>query len=202
MPLRRISQRWLRLDGRGTRSSQLYRALRQAVLSGDLGPGARLPSTRTMAAELRLSRSTTLPVVEQLIAEGYFVSRRGSGTFVSSDVPRTARRPLPQARATPSKLSEEGLRLASKELSYPFDPMARMKPVRHEFLYGIPEEDAFPRDAWRRVVSARLREASAHTLSYSPPEGTHELRVAIMDHLARTRGVRCSAEQILITNGT
>ena len=73
---------WLRLDGTGPLHRQTYRGLRRAILEGELEPGAKLPSTRALAAEAGISRNTVLQAYEQLVAEGYAVGRRGSGTYV------------------------------------------------------------------------------------------------------------------------
>ena len=75
---------WLRLEGDGTRTVRLVRALREAIRSGRLEAGARAPSSRALAEELGLSRVTVVRAFEQLLAEGYLESRRGSGTFVAS----------------------------------------------------------------------------------------------------------------------
>src|SRR5688572_29111654 len=106
MPLRRVPALWIDLDGNGPLWAQLHRALREAILAGRLAPGSRLPSTRTLAAHLGLSRSTVLPVYEQLLAEGWLVARHGSGTVVSSDLPekRPSRRAAPARRKEPPHL--------------------------------------------------------------------------------------------------
>jgi GntR family transcriptional regulator/MocR family aminotransferase len=78
---------FLSLDGKGALSQQVYRALRSAILSRQLAPGARLPSTRALAAELGLSRNVVLFAYEQLRGEGYAVGRVGSGTVVSPTLP-------------------------------------------------------------------------------------------------------------------
>src|SRR5882672_7519557 len=102
MRLRRVRQHYLSLDRQGTLFSQLYRALKDAILSGQLAAGTRLPSTRTLAEELGLSRSTTVVVYDQLLAEGFLSARHGAGTFVAREIvrPKIARkvakkRPLP-----------------------------------------------------------------------------------------------------------
>src|SRR6476660_8659971 len=66
---------------------QVYSSVRRAVLDGVLDPGARLPSSRALADDLRVSRTTTLLAYEQLFAEGYLETRRGSGTFVAAPPP-------------------------------------------------------------------------------------------------------------------
>ena len=112
---------WLRLEGEGPLQRQLYRALRAANLGGRLRAGARLPSTRTLAKELILSRNTVLGAYEQLLAEGYAYTRGGSGTYVaqalaadSGRAGRTAAAPRTGARdGSPPHLSAFGHRLVS-----------------------------------------------------------------------------------------
>src|SRR5262245_18260931 len=87
----------LRLDGSGALHLQLYRALREAILAGQLAPGARLPSTRALGADYAVARNTVLLAFEHLLGEGYAVVRRGAGTFVPAELPdsmtEVARRP-------------------------------------------------------------------------------------------------------------
>src|SRR5262245_6167240 len=79
----------IRIDTRARKGlqQQVYIAVRRAILDGTLAPGARLPSSRTLADDLRVSRTTTLLAYEQLSAEGYLAARHGSGTFVAHELP-------------------------------------------------------------------------------------------------------------------
>ena|SRR5437868_9353150 len=109
---------WVKLDGEGALHRQLYRALRASILDGRLGPDERLPSTRSFARELGLSRNTVLQAIDQLVAEGYACGRVGSGTYVASELPRTQPAPrglsaaAPKNRSAPPRLSALGERLA------------------------------------------------------------------------------------------
>jgi GntR family transcriptional regulator/MocR family aminotransferase len=199
MPLRRVPEQWIRLDGEGALWGQLYRALRQAVLAGDLAAGARVPSTRTLAREVGVSRSTVLPVYDQLLCEGYFVARHGSGTFVASGVAEGRPAARRRRRARRARVSARGQRLLG--LPYPYDALARAAPAPFELLYGMPEAEAFPRADWRRLAARRIRRAALPSLAYSAPEGVPELREAIAAHLGRTRGVRCTADRVLVVTG-
>ena len=78
---------FIKLDGSGTLSQQIYHALRRAILGGQLAPGARLPATRALAYELGVSRNTVLLAYDQLLAEGYTVGQTGSGTYVADALP-------------------------------------------------------------------------------------------------------------------
>src|SRR5690554_4775463 len=104
---------WLRLDGEGPRFRQLYRALRAAIVDGTLAPGAKLPATRALAAELGLPRTTVLLAFEHLAAEGYLAGRHGSGSYVQA---APASRPAPPARRAverPPRLSAFGAAIAA-----------------------------------------------------------------------------------------
>jgi DNA-binding transcriptional MocR family regulator len=103
---------WMTLDGKGPLYLQMYRAIRKAILGGKLAPGARLPSTRTLADELGVSRNMVILAYEQLQAEGYLAPRRASGTFVAAELPdeitsvaRSGPPVVRHARATPERLS-------------------------------------------------------------------------------------------------
>jgi GntR family transcriptional regulator/MocR family aminotransferase len=197
----RGSRLWLRLDGLGTLFAQICRALRAAILAGELAPGSRVPSSRALADTLGVSRSTTVPVYEQLLAEGYLVSRRGSGTFVGAGpIASGTKKKTDWHRAT-RKVPRRAKRLADPVLQYPYDGLAELEPARYEMLYGVPDNAAFPRELWRRLTGRRLRGMGLRSLAYGPPEGNPELREAISEHINRTRGVRSSPELILITAG-
>ena len=178
--------------------------MKQAILSGELASQTRVPSTRALADGFGLSRNTVLPAYDQLLVEGYLVSRHGSGTFVAVDVPRSdTRKPVSRKKepALPPRLSLFGRRLASPDLAYPYDAMELLTPARYEFVYGVPEVAAFPAPVLRRIAAVRLDRVGTRSLSYSAPEGTRELREMISDYLVRNRGVRCTADQVLVTTG-
>ncbi|WP_394846929.1 PLP-dependent aminotransferase family protein [Pendulispora brunnea] len=201
MRARRIVQHWLTLNGDGPLQLQLVRALRAAILRGELSPGQRLPSTRTLARELHISRTTSQHAYEQLLTEGYLEARQGSATRVASTVG-----PLPDASHEPAlpssrELSAYGRRLAEGPFGYPYRSFAEMDLARFELLYGLPDHRAFPLDAWRRALADAARHATPRALSYGEPEGNASLRRAIARHALSTRGVRCHPDQILVVAG-
>jgi len=198
----------LRLDGDGTLQRQLYRALRDAILAGRLPPGSRLPATRALGSELGLSRNTVLLACEQLLAEGYATPRPRSGTFVVDTLPA---RPAPAGRTsklglddatTPPVLSAIGRRLA--ETVAPgratWSPWPGSLP--YDFRYGEPSYADLPLETWTRMLGRRARRLSVRRLAYQAPGGASELREALAGYLARARGVACSAEQIVVVNGS
>jgi GntR family transcriptional regulator/MocR family aminotransferase len=195
----------LKLDGSGPLSLQLYQALRGAILQGKLAPGARLPSTRTLAGEMGLSRNTTLLADEQLLSEGYAVGRHGSGTYVPSELPDdVASLVRPQgglvaapARQSAPQLSRFGRTLRNWNVTW----AARDSRVPYDFRYGRPNLD-FPHATWRRLLGRQLRTLSGRDLDYGPPAGSPELRAAVARYLSGSRGVRCTADQVVIVHGS
>lgn len=196
----------LTLDGSGALRDQLYRALRAAILSGRLPSGARLPSSRGLASEAGVSRNTVLQAFDQLLAEGYVVGRHGSGTYVARELPPDMRLVSARAIAPPPAVaprwSAYGRRLAER-----VGPLLRPRPqdvqrLAIDFRYGLPDVMEFPHETWRRVLLRCARKASAQRFDYGPPEGSVRLRAALADYLQRSRGVVCTAEQIVVVNGS
>lgn len=174
-------------------SRQLAGALRQAIGEGRIGAGARLPSTRALAEELGLARSTVVGVFEQLAAEGYISGRAGSGYVAAA--PLTESEPHGRNEpAAPRPLSRAGenLRvyaLPARGLPRPFEP-------------GHAEVDSRFIATWKRLSAPALSGRTRLVWGYGDPQGELELRHAVADYLAAARGVRCAPEQIVLTSGT
>ena len=174
-------------------SRQVAAALREALSEGRIEAGARLPSTRALARELGLARSTIVGVFEQLAAEGYIAGRPGSGYFAAPSLGGAS----PQARtepAAPRPLSRHGERLRA----YHLPPRTAPRP----FELGHAEIDAGFIATWKRLSSRVLSGRTGLAWNYGDPQGEPRLRRAIADYLAAARGVRCRPEQIVLTSGT
>ena len=157
------------------RRSQLERQLRDAIRSGRLRPGARLPPSRALAADLGVSRGVVVDAYAQLTAEGYLVSRPRAGTHVRDNV-RSARAEHNPARAQPP-------------------------PVRYELRSGAPDPAAFPRRAWLSATGRALRALPDADL-LGPIGGGHAgLRTALSEYLARARGAVAADDRIVVTSG-
>jgi GntR family transcriptional regulator / MocR family aminotransferase len=179
---------------------RIYDLLRAQIADGTLPPGAPAPSTRALAADLGVSRTTVTAAYEQLAAEGFLVTSTGR-------VARIASHPLvtPAVHGTISGrhtnsvpvLSEFGHRLVAIDM--PALPQA--EPVRFDFLYGAVASRDFPTLAWRRAYQAELLHQQ-HSLYYAPPEGDASLRRALQGYLRRARGLACEADQILVVHGS
>ena len=177
-------------------SRQLASALRGAIAGGSFATASRLPSTRALAAELGLARSTVVGVFEQLTVEGYIAAKRGSGYFVP---PRLA---VPNGAAT-APAAEGAPRLLSRqaELLGRIEPPATPRQQR-PFELGYAEIDGRLMTTWKRLASRALSGRSRLDWNYGDPQGEPALRAAIAEYLAAARGVRCRPEQIVLTSGT
>lgn len=209
----------IELDRRQGLTRQLYQALRQRVLDGRLVSGTRLPASRDLAAALSISRNSVVRAYDQLYAEGFIEGRVGDGTYVAQ---------LPQTPLGPKKLSTKvstglstGLspRLSTKRLDLPVIPSSQVihsaalgrvennhlplpptGPPR-AFRVGIPAFDLFPFDVWAKLNAAFWRKPDLQQLCYGAPAGDERLRGLIAAYLRSSRGMQCTAEQIVITSG-
>jgi GntR family transcriptional regulator/MocR family aminotransferase len=190
------------LSGSGPLYQQVFRAIREAILSGRLRSGDRLPVSRVLARDLAISRNVVLIAYDQLIAEGYAVGRVGAGTFVSAAVPDSMLRISANQRRvpTPSLGSPHLSRYASRILAAPdFPARASRDRRRYDFVYYGANAQDFPADIWRRLLARRLRKLD---LDYSAVQGDAGLRAEIASYLRRSRAVHCSLDQILLVNGS
>ena len=161
-------------DGDLPLHAQIERTLRDAIRDGRLEAGARLPSSRGLAADLGVSRGVVTSAYDQLVAEGYLETRQGAAVRVAAGV--RAQGPRPPA---PSLLAR---------FAYEFSP-------------GLPDLAGFPRDRWLRSLRSAWREAALDAVGYGDPRGVGELREALADYLGRVRGAAADAEHLLICTG-
>jgi GntR family transcriptional regulator/MocR family aminotransferase len=201
----------LDLDGEGALYRQVFRAMRAEILARRLSPGARLPSTRGLAAALKVSRNVAVLAYEQLLAEGYAHARIGSGTMVAPTLPEdwrvTAVSPAPSgtrpaARNGVLRLAPAGARALEIARRQPVRWELRPSRLPYDFRFGRPAFGAFPNAVWCRLLGRRARRASLRDHDYGPPEGRPELREAIAERLRRMRGIDASADRIAIVNGS
>jgi GntR family transcriptional regulator/MocR family aminotransferase len=153
---------------------QLERALREAVRAGRLQAGATLPSTRTLAADLGVSRGLVVEAYEQLVAEGYFTGVQGSGTIVSN---------VARAREIESA------------------PPAVGGSPAYDFRPGAPDTTLLRRSRWMHHLRAAFAALDAAGMQYGDPAGFLPLRRALAAYLARVRGVEATADHIVICSG-
>jgi GntR family transcriptional regulator / MocR family aminotransferase len=194
-------QLFVRIDPRSREPLrvQIYASIRRAILDGAIEPGTRLPSSRGLADDLGISRTTTVLAFDQLMAEGYLTTRPGSGTFVTRELPddrpgRPAATARPPSRHPP--LSRRGAAVAAT----PPTALKIAGPPR-AFRIGTPALDRFPIQLWTRLVGRRLKSATLTHLDYGEAGGLRALREAVADHVGRARGTSCTADQVVIVAG-
>lgn len=174
---------------------QLVSFLRKGVADGTLQAGVRLPASRVLAQELKLSRITVSGAYEQLIAEGFLEARQGSGTFVVAPPGHEATLPaLSTSRRRRNPGSERARRLAGP------DSMS-MAHADWPLTPGLPALDAFPYALWGRLEGRFWRRRPPPDLSYGDPQGLLPLREALAEYLGAARGVVCRPQHIVITPG-
>jgi GntR family transcriptional regulator/MocR family aminotransferase len=190
----------LELDGddQSPLHRQLYGALRDAILEGRLAAAARLPASRTLAAELGLSRTTVLSAFEQLIAEGFLESRRGSGTFVTEDLPQEF--PKTSGRTGPAQQRRQGPVVSRRGRSLASVNRPAARSVR-PFAPGMPAIDAFPFGLWSRLLASSWRSPEASLPALGQSGGYAPLRRAIADYLRSARNLRCGPDQVVVVGG-
>ena len=160
---------------------QIYEQIRQDIMSGSLRRGARLPSTRSLAVELGAGRNTVENAYAQLALEGY-VSGRPRAAFVVNDVQQFPHLRKPAA------------------FEHTADTPARSK-IFYDFHYGVTEPGAFPLQLWRKLSHEALEKSRTGMHSYGELQGHARLRAEIAEYLYRSRGVRCSPGQVVVTSG-
>jgi GntR family transcriptional regulator/MocR family aminotransferase len=188
------------IEERGGRTlqEQIYLSIRRSIVDGLVGAGRRLPSTRVLAADLGVSRTTALIALEQLRAEGYVIARRGSGTFIAPELPEQAAprvAPVAQPMARPP-FSQRGHLLS--QMSAPDRRCVGRVP--RAFRLGTPALDLFPQRIWSQLTRECLRAVKPAHLDYSQLAGLRHLREAIAEQV-RSRGTRCDADQVQVVMG-
>lgn len=174
---------WPALDRTaGDLEGQVYRVMRDRILRGQMPAGQRVPSTRMLAASLGVARSTAVNAYERLKAEGYLHATTGAATRVAA----FSTPPLHGQLMSPAFASSAAAETAADGLFQP----------------GVPDVAAFPHAVWARYLGARGRSLRVHDLGYGAHSGIRELREAILDHIAATRGVVARPEQVLIVPST
>jgi GntR family transcriptional regulator/MocR family aminotransferase len=176
----------------------LYGEVRDAILSGRLKRGSRLPATRELAKQYGVSRGTAVMAFEQLHSEGYLEGRSGDGTYVNSQ--------LPEDLLTAPRIEIVGTRAARKKPA--FSRLANRLPKVPSFGIDLsrafspaPSPDEFPIATWAQIAARSLRGATRRLLADSDSCGYRPLREAIANYLGEARGVKCTADEVMIVSG-
>ncbi len=197
----------LQIDRRSRDSlqRQIYDQLRGAILNGQFAAGARVPSSRDLASDLGVSRNTVACAFDQLLAEGYLEGRVGSGTYVASALPEDLLRVDPAGHAPAAAASDSIESKPSRRgqaIAAICDSRERGLILPRPFHTGLAALDEFPRALWARMAARVLRHAPVAMLTYADAAGYRPLRQAIAEYLRAARGVRCTADQVIVTGGT
>jgi GntR family transcriptional regulator/MocR family aminotransferase len=184
------------VPARGSRQRlrHLHRQLRTAIANGRLRPGLQLPSTRSLAKRLGVSRNTALALYDLLLSEGLVAARPGAGTFVADIVRPPVKEPVPAGTPDP--------RLPSRAHALDFAMAApAVQPIDIDMRLGRPDASLFPYDVWRRVTSRALRILARAPADYLDPAGVPQFRQAVSTHVSLTRAVACHADDVIATAG-
>ncbi|MFT5259275.1 MAG: GntR family transcriptional regulator/MocR family aminotransferase [Saprospiraceae bacterium] len=177
---------------------QLDASLRRLILSGSLEPAQKLPSTRELAEELGVSRITVKSVYEQLVVEGYAVSKTGAGTFIAQGLEIEGASKFNRVRRK-SKIPEVEITDRAQRI------MSSRASARHgetnPFRPGVPALDLFPVKAWNKYLLEATQSNHRHHMSYGDLSGNADLRNSITSHLTDARGMQVDPAQIVITSG-
>jgi GntR family transcriptional regulator/MocR family aminotransferase len=182
---------------------QLYTHMRTAILRGELKGGTKLPSTRALADEFNISRNTVVNAYRQLTAEGYLEGVEGSGSFVVHVLPDDLLTPF-EAQSTintepPGSNKPVFSKHATSQLA---EAPTSVNIILRPFSSELPALDVFPAEIWSRLIVRHAHDTSIHNLKYQESAGYYPLREAIAAHVAISRQVHCSPEQIVIVSGS
>ncbi len=179
---------------------QIYKALKERILAGRIHAGVRLPSSRRLAEMMSVSRNTINGALEQLKAEGYLQTKRGSGHFVADDLPDAYLNVSNQNSMSELSISTSQHNLSLSKFGNSLSRTSIKKKVSNgSFEAGVPDLKAFPIKKWSQLLHQHSQRASL--MGYDSPQGYQPLRDVLADYLRSSRGVDCSADQIIITVG-
>jgi GntR family transcriptional regulator / MocR family aminotransferase len=181
-----------------TLQDQIYFCIRRSIVEGVICPDSRLPSTRGLAADLGVSRTTVLLAFEQLKAEGYLVPKPGSGIYIAKELPD--RRPDLRVASTAAAAKHPLFSARGRSLAQARALDRRSSSPPRPFRLGTPAVDLFPVRLWSQIARQCVSSLSPARLDYSRLAGLLRLREAIAEQM-RSRGTRCDPEQVLVVAG-
>lgn len=196
------------LDRSQPLQQQLYAALTRLILDAQLEPGVQMPSSRKLAEDMQVSRNTVVAVYEQMKAEGFLVAEQGRGFYVSPSIRHEGRPNWRMDSAAEGGLTLSGAQerlqgvanTARATSVYKAAPsVVNLNEGNLPFTPGLPDLAAFPLKQWNRI--AHHHESRVSLLGYDNIQGYAPLREAIADYVRTSRGVRCTADQVVITCG-
>ncbi|QAV23130.1 PLP-dependent aminotransferase family protein [Proteus hauseri] len=187
----------------GPIGSQVYQAIRKAILDGRLTSGSRLPSSRTLAEMMSISRNSVITGFERLIDEGYLVTRHGAGTFVAPTIPDELIRATDNLNALSSNAElNDALNPNIQKAQKYWSNSQPNTNNHHMFHIGVGCVDLFPHELWGRLLGRVWRQSKKALSTFNSPMGYLPLREMICQYVQSTRGLHCQSDQIIIVNGT
>jgi GntR family transcriptional regulator / MocR family aminotransferase len=180
---------------------QVYDGFRAAILRGELRAGEQIPSSRKLAADIRISRFPVLHAYAQLLAEGYFETRVGSGTFVSRSLPEQMMS-VDRHVALSGKAGSGPRPVARRVLLYPAVGSAAVASGWGAFNVHQPALDQFPFQVWSSLVTRHSRNPQIAAIHHIHAFGSERFREAICAYLRTARAVKCEPDQIMVVSGS
>ncbi|MFW5393417.1 PLP-dependent aminotransferase family protein [Yersinia sp. 2544 StPb PI] len=189
---------------KGVIKEQFHHALKELILNGQLRSGTKLPSSRTLSEMMSISRNSVISGFERLIDEGYLITKKGAGTYVSSIIPDEMIhiQATSQHQCADDKNIELNINPQMKIMSSIWDKSSPYTGQNRIFSIGIGCTDLFPHELWGRLLGRAWRQFRQQIGQLNEPLGFQPLRMAISDYVRTTRGLNCNEDQILIVNGT
>ena len=189
---------------RTPRYRQLCEWFRKAIANGSLRSGQRLPSTRSLAADLKISRIPVANAYDQLLAEGYLETFPGSGTCVARSIPAESLKLTPAQVAKKQRVvvNAEKRRVSHRGRALAQLPAQSWLNIVGPFRVSLPALDHFPTGVWSKLVARHSRTPSKEIMGYGDAMGYLPFREAVAEYLGAVRGVRCEPSQIMVTTGS
>jgi GntR family transcriptional regulator/MocR family aminotransferase len=179
--------------------SQLYEQLKNGIYAGMLRPGDRMPSTRELGLELKVSRNGVLQVFEQLTMEGFLETKTGAGTFVSKNVGK-----IPKSKKEVVQPTQKHEHISTRPygLNDAFKGHISSLELMRPFQASVPLLPEFPFAAWQRISASVNKNIAQLHLGYDDAQGYLPLRKALCDHIRISRSINCNPENMLIVNSS
>ena len=189
---------------------QLYTYMRIAILTAKVKGGMKLPATRALADDLKISRNTTLTAYQKLLAEGYLESVQSSGTFVARVLPEILLAAPTNSEINNKEEKDKAYQPRISNIAQSLLAMPKMGPqlsnsnrgMYRPFLVGVPALEEFPFGIWTRLTVRQARHMPIGDFNYQKASGYAPLREAIASHISATRRVHCTPDQIVIVPGS
>lgn len=181
---------------------QIFDWYQNAIADGRLQPGERVLSSRGLSIELNVARVSVVDAYDQLLAEGYFETFRGTGTCVSNSIPHTLYGKNQTAKAKAKASCSTRRQLSNLGQGWLESSPRIWMQATGAFRVGIPALEHFPIGPWTKLLVRHSKAVTRSMLMYGDPKGYLPLRQAIAEYVRIARGVRCDTSQVIVTAGS